>query len=307
MQWQKVLLTTDQGEYQAIAPLIVSASRVTDIPAFHMAWFMRRLREGYCAWVNPFNRVRQYVSFCRCKFIVFWSKNPAPLIPHLEELRDRGLDLYVQFTLNDYEAEGLEPGLPRLWQRMETFARLSELLGRERVVWRFDPLLLGAYLPLETLLERVARLAGILQYFTDTLIFSFIDIASYAKVRSRMQKHFPTIREPGGGEVLRLAAGIARHNSTLHMPLTLASCTEHADLSANGIQTASCVDAMRIEALQPGTTIALPAKDTGQRVACRCAPSKDIGAYGTCMHRCAYCYANSSESPLRDRLTSESL
>ena len=91
MNWPKIPLITDQGEHQAIAPQIISASRATDIPAFHMTWFMRRLRAGYCVWVNPFNRIRQYVSFLRCKFIVFWSKNPAPLMPHLEELRDGDL------------------------------------------------------------------------------------------------------------------------------------------------------------------------------------------------------------------------
>ena len=287
----------------AIAPLIISASRATDIPAFHMAWFMRRLREGYCVWVNPFNRIRQYVSFRHCKFIVFWSKNPAPLMPHLEELRDRGLDMYVQFTLNDYETEGLEPGLPSLQRRMETFARLSALLGRERVLWRFDPLLLGTDLPVEALLARINRLAGTMQHLTDTLTFSCIDIARYAKVRARMQKRFLAIREPGNAEVLRLTTGIAHCNATLQRPLTLASCAEHASRAAGGIRPASCVDATRIHRLCPGVTITLPAKDRGQRAACGCAPSKDIGAYGTCMHLCAYCYANASERAVRARLT----
>lgn len=304
MNWPKTLLTTARGECVAIAPLIVSASRATDIPAFHMAWLMRRLREGYCVWVNPFSRARHYVSFRHCKFLVFWSKNPAPLIPHLEELRDRGLDLYVQFTLNDYEAEGLEPGLPSLQRRMETFARLSELLGRQRVLWRFDPLLLGTNLPAETLLERVARLAGTLQYLTDTLTFSFLDIAPYARVRARLHKHFPAIREPGEEEGLRLAAGIARGNAALRMPLALAACAENADLSACGIRKASCVDAARIGILCPGAAMPLPVKDKGQRAACRCAPSKDIGAYGTCMHGCAYCYANASEHASRRRMAS---
>jgi hypothetical protein len=302
MNWPKIPITANQGEYQAIAPLIVSASRATDIPAFHMAWFMRRLREGYCVWVNPFNRVRQYASFRSCKFIVFWRKNPAPLIPHLEELHDKGLDLYVQFTLNDYEAEGLEPGLPSLRRRVESFARLSTLLGRERVLWRFDPLLLGTGLSLEALLERINRLAETLQYFTDTLTFSFIDITSYARVRARIQKHFPAIREPCGEEVPRLAAGIAHCNATLQMPLTLAVCAEKAELAADGIRTASCVDAARISSLCPETAIKPSHKDRGQRAACGCAPSKDIGAYGTCKHNCAYCYANSSESAVRARL-----
>ncbi|MDR2695729.1 MAG: DUF1848 domain-containing protein [Deltaproteobacteria bacterium] len=294
MNWPKIALPAAGGECRAIAPLIVSASRATDIPAFYMAWLMRRLREGHCVWVNPFNRARQYISFSRCKFIVFWSKNPAPLIPRLQELRDRGLDLYVQFTLNDYEAEGLEPGLPSLQRRLETFARLSELLGRKRVLWRFDPLLLGADLPAATLLGRISRLAGTLQDLTDTLTFSFLDIAPYAKVRARMRKRFPAIREPDAEEIPRLAEGIARCNAALRAPLMLASCAEKADLSACGIRAASCVDMARIRVLCPEAAMPLPLKDRGQRAACGCAPAKDIGAYGTCGHLCAYCYAYSS-------------
>jgi hypothetical protein len=269
-----------------------------------MEWLMRRLREGHCVWVNPFNRARQYVSFSRCKFIVFWSKNPAPLIPRLQELRDRGLDLYVQFTLNDYEAEGLEPGLPALERRVESFARLSEVLGQKRVLWRFDPLPLGTDLPAEALLERIARLAGTLQGLTDILTFSFVDIAPYAKVRARMKKHFPTLREPDGEESLRLAEGIARLNAALPTPLILAACAEKADLSALGIRKASCVDAARIRELCPEAAASLPAKDPGQRAACGCAPSKDISAYGSCMHGCAYCYANSPASASRRRAAS---
>ena len=301
MLWPKTLVNTAGGERPAIAPLIVSAARSTDIPAFHMPWFMRRLREGYCAWVNPFSRVRQYVSFSRCKFVVFWSKNPAPLIPHLEELRERGLDLYVQFTLNDYEAEGLEPGLPALQRRVESFARLSKLLGRKRVLWRFDPLLSGTDLPAEALLERIARLAGTLCGLTEILTFSFVDVTPYAKVRTRMRERFPTFREPDGEECLRLAAGIARCNAALPTPLILAACAETTDLSAIGIRRAACVDAARIRELCPEAVMSLPAKDTGQRAACGCAPSKDIGAYGTCMHGCAYCYADASANASRRR------
>lgn len=116
-----------------MAPYVISASRATDIPAFHVRWLLERLRAGYCLWRNPFNTGQgQYVSFERCRLLVFWSKNPLPLLPHLSEIEDYGFKYYFQFTLNNYEAEGLEPGLPPLEQRLETFCRLSERLGRQR-------------------------------------------------------------------------------------------------------------------------------------------------------------------------------
>ena len=95
---------------EAVAPVIVSASRSTDIPAFYADWFFDRLEKGYSAWINPFCGTRSYVSYDKTRFIVFWSKNPLPLIPYLCRLKDKGIGCYIQYTLNDYEAEGLERG-----------------------------------------------------------------------------------------------------------------------------------------------------------------------------------------------------
>ena len=136
-------ITTDAGERVAArTPVIVSASRATDIPACYADWFFERLRRGYVARINPFDGRRSYISFARTRAVVFWSKNPRPLLPRLAELRERGIHCYVQYTLNDYEDEGLEPHLPPLEERIDTFRRLAEHLGRGLVVWRFDPLLL---------------------------------------------------------------------------------------------------------------------------------------------------------------------
>ena len=123
---------------QAVAPVIISASRSTDIPAFYAKWFFNRLAKGYCIWYNPFNKKPTYVSFSRCKVIVFWTKNPEPIIPFLPELDKRGIHYYFQVTLNDYEQEGFEPCVPKLAHRVEVFKRLSALIGKEKVIWRFE-------------------------------------------------------------------------------------------------------------------------------------------------------------------------
>ena len=114
------------------APVIVSASRSTDIPAFYAKWFINRLAAGYCVWYNPFNQKAMRISFNKTKVIVFWTKNPEPLIEYLPELDKRGIRYYFQFTLNDYESEGFEPNVPALEQRIETFKRLSSLIGKEK-------------------------------------------------------------------------------------------------------------------------------------------------------------------------------
>ena len=103
MAWKKIPLTLADGSVvQAQAPEIVSASRSTDIPAFYADWFFDRLKAGYSAWTNPFNGVKSYIAYKNTRFIVFWSKNPHPLISHLDELQELGIKCYVQYSLNDY-------------------------------------------------------------------------------------------------------------------------------------------------------------------------------------------------------------
>ena len=153
MAWKKKLLTlTDGTQVSAQSPEIVSASRSTDIPAFYADWFFERLKIGYSAWTNPFNGVKSYISYKDTRFIVFWSKNPHPLIKHLEELKDLDIKCYIQYSLNDYEKEGLEKGVPPISFRIDTFRKLVDILGLGGVVWRFDPLVLTDKITIDDLL-----------------------------------------------------------------------------------------------------------------------------------------------------------
>jgi len=106
------IITDNNRKVSAQAPLILSASRATDIPAFYSDWFFDRLAKGYVRWRNPFNGKDSYVSFANTRFIVFWSKNPAPLLPKLHTLIERGIHCYIQYTLNDYEQKNIEPKVP---------------------------------------------------------------------------------------------------------------------------------------------------------------------------------------------------
>ncbi len=303
--WDIVPIGAEVGkELRAAAPVIVSASRRTDIPAFHAEWFFDRLRAGHLKWANPFSGTAQYVSLAKTRAIVFWTKNPNPILPYLAELDRRSLGYYFQFTLNDYEAEGLEPGLPPLSERIATFQELAQTIGKTKVVWRADPLLLADGLAMDRLVERVASVGSRIYAFTEKLVIAFADIERYAKVRSRLRRFGKGCRELSTDEMRVFAEKLVA--ATRSWGLTIATCAEAIDLGDLGIEKNSCIDDRLLARLFREDTELLQflgpeetrhqLKDKGQRKECRCIVSKDIGSYNTCPHACRYCYANATET-----------
>jgi hypothetical protein len=291
----------------AVAPVIISASRSTDIPAFYGDWFMDRLRKRYAAWANPFSGRLQYVSFSRARVLVFWSKNPRPFLPALSELGKAGYNILVLFTLNDYREEGLEPGVPPLDERIRTFSELSSCIGAGRLTWRFDPILLSDTLTVERLLERIQGIGDRLHRYTRRMVISFIDIRRYSRVRRNLAvAGFSGVREPSCEEIMRIARGVSELNEG--WGLEIQACGEESDLSPWGIGREACIpydtlirefphDKVLMEFLRPEEDREKrkrELKDPGQRRWCGCVVSKDIGHYSTCMHGCRYCYANVS-------------
>jgi hypothetical protein len=307
--WDRVIISTEQDDtVEAVAPVVVSASRRTDIPAFYAEWFIRRLQAGYVKWTNPFSGTLQYVSFARTRAVVFWTKNPRPLMPLLPVLDERGIGYYFQFTLNDYEAEGLEPGVPPLAERIETFEALARRVGKERVIWRYDPLLLADGLDVAQLLARVVRVGQAAHPFTEKLVVAFADIERYAKVRNRLRAFGKGCRELSSDEMREFAEALAA--ATRSWGIAIATCAEAIDLTDLGIGRNRCIDGELLARLfghDPELMRFLGPeefrhrlKDKGQRKECGCIVSKDIGAYDTCPHLCCYCYANSSERAVRE-------
>lgn len=333
---EKIFITLENGErVEAVAPVIISASRSTDIPAFFSRWFFNRLAKGYCTWINPFNQQKQYISFSKCKVIVFWTKNPAPIIPYLHILDEMGIHYYFQVTLNDYVTEGLEPNLPSVEERIATFKQLSGLIGPERIIWRFDPILLCRSIPPRTILSKIWKIGNQLKYLTKKLVFSFVDIKAYRKVQNNLVKETNLFSkedvESGEGsdsQRQEIVEGLVKLRDVWKQDgwnLTLATCAESIDLDFYGIEHNRCIDDRLMERVfgddkelvyylrtgelpQPdlfGDVPELPdthknLKDKGQRKLCGCMISKDIGMYNTCRHFCVYCYANTSKKVVLD-------
>lgn len=327
----KIEITTDFGkQVEATAPVIISASRSTDIPAFYAKWFFNRLAKGYCAWYNPFNQQKMYVSFKHCKVIVFWTKNPRPILPYLHELDKQGIHYYFQVTLNDYEQEGFEPNVPKVEQRIKTFKELSEMIGKERVIWRFDPLIITPSTTPRILLSKIWHIGNQLKGYTDKLVFSFVDVIAYRKVQNNLIKETSCFNkdnvvsaEMNDVQRKEIVEGLVRLREVWKEQgwnITLATCAETIDLEAYGIEHNSCIDGRLMERLFAtdyeliyylhtgklpekdmfGNYPELPTKyknlkDKGQRKVCGCMISKDIGMYNTCRHFCIYCYANTSK------------
>ena len=327
---KKILTTDDSKQVEATAPVIISASRSTDIPAFYAKWFFNRLTKGYCAWYNPFNQQKMYISFERCRVIVFWTKNPAPIIPYLPELDKRGIHYYFQVTLNDYVKEGFEPNVPSVDERVETFKKLSSLIGKEKVIWRFDPLIIAPNISPRELLTRIWNVGNKLKGLTDKLVFSFVDVKTYKKVQNNLvnettlfTKEDVENAEANHAQRIEIVEGLKKIREAWYKEgwdIEMATCAEDIDLDAYGIEHNRCIDGELMKRIFAddnelvyylhtlkwpekdmfGEIPPIPqktknVKDTGQRKICGCMVSKDIGMYNTCRHFCVYCYANTSK------------
>lgn len=265
--------------------MILSVSRRTDIPAFFVDWFMNRLREGFVMVRNPMNyhqvsKIELSPAVLDC--IVFWTKNPRPILPYLPEIGE-SYTFYFQYTLNAY-GKDIEQNLPDVETRIRTLQTLSDAIGKERVIWRYDPVLLSPTYDLRWHAETFGRLAKTIAPYVGSAVFSYYD--SYPKVENNIRSLKTRPCQPSEMETLaREFSAIAEANR-----LTLKTCAEAVNLEKYGIGHNCCIDPALIEKIT-GWTIRAK-KDANQRPECGCAESVDIGQYNTCRHGCRYCYAN---------------
>ncbi|MFO7863960.1 MAG: DUF1848 domain-containing protein [Salinivirgaceae bacterium] len=304
---------------RAAAPVIISASRATDIPAFGGEWLSERLKDGYVQKTNPFSGKPYYISFKNAAVFVFWTKDPEPFRSFLEKFN---YPFYFHFTLNNYDGLDIEPGVPSVESRICTFKELANHFGKERILWRFDPLMRFPGMTVDDLLERIEKTAKQLVGYTERLTFSFLTLKGYTAAQKRLN----TVLKPYGlssndllhnseekKRVLHFLAELQQTWKKTDSAFAVKSCAMPENYSPYEISPARCIDDTllarvfgdnaSIQKLLGQTTnlfsseISLP-DDPTQRKHCHCIESKDIGLYNTCNHGCLYCYANKKSNQI---------
>ena len=269
--------------------MIISASRRTDIPAFYPEWLINRLKEGFVLVRNPFNTKqisKIYLSPDVVDCIVFWTKNPQPLIPKLKEIDDLGFKYYFQFTLTSYDTS-LEAKVPPKKSIINTLKKLSEKIGKNKIIWRYDPILLTDHFNFKYHEKWFRFIADELNEYTNKCIISYIDM--YKKCERNLKDvHVKQISDKDKKCLSKTLSDIASDNGMI-----MESCAETLFLSNYGVCPGKCIDDRLISKII-GQKISIE-KDKSQRHECGCVASIDIGAYNTCKHECKYCYANFSK------------
>lgn len=269
--------------------MIISASRRTDIPAFHMEWMMNRLRAGYCLVRNPMVTNVVYridLDPKNVDAIVFVTKNPAPAVPYLREIASMGHLALFQVTITPY-GKDIEPGVRSKADVVDAFRSISERIGADRMVWRYDPVILNDTFNLNYHRRKFELLCRELEGYTDRCTFSFLEM--YGKLQGRRD----VLRSVTHDEMDAMAEMMVPIAERYGM--TLSYCCAKYDLSRWGIEPRGCIDRQMMRRLG----IPFEESNTPLREGCRCVRNIDIGSYDTCMHNCVYCYANHADGSVR--------
>ncbi len=264
--------------------MIVSVSRRTDIPAFYSEWFYNRIKDGFVYVINPFNtkqisKVELTPKTVDC--FVFWTKDAEPMFKRINEIKD--FKYYFQFTLTAYRKD-VEQGTRMKKDIIKTFKKLSTKIGKEKVIWRYDPILLNNYYTKEYHYEWFEKFCSQLEGFTEKCVISFLDL--YKKTeRNTKELNLMLLNENDMNDIAnKLGKIAAKYN------IEIETCSEGVDLSKYGIKKGRCIDDRLVSKII-GSPVDVKKDDT-QREGCGCVKSIDIGQYNTCKHHCLYCYAN---------------
>lgn len=266
--------------------MIIQTGMRTDIPAFYSEWFLNRIREGYVLVRNPYNpgQVTKYsLSPEVVDLIAFCTKNPAPMLSHLDALKSYGQYWFV--TITPYGKE-VEPNVPDKEKVMEDFRRLSDIVGTDSMGWRYDPIFIDENHSVEWHIAEFEKMAETLSGYTESCVISFIDI--YKKV----ERNFPDAREVSKQNRITLGRELIRIAGRYGM--TVRPCAEGNDLEPYGADCSGCMTVKTFETALH-SRLDVPKRKSNQRNGqCACLLGVDIGAYDTCGHLCRYCYANAN-------------
>jgi len=280
--------------FTIVQRMIICASRRTDIPAFHSEWMMNRLRAGYALTRNPVCREVVYkvdLSPRNVDMMIFMSKDPDPIIEHLDEISDLGIRYCFQITITPYGRD-MEPGVPFKADVADSFKRISDKIGKDLMTLRYDPVILNERYDLEYHRRRFEVICRELEGYTERCVFGFVDI--HKKLEGLVSDRM--IRNVTKEEILQIGEILAGIASERGMGLNM--CCSNTDLSKFGITSKGCIDKDYLAFLNVPTEMSVPLRE-----GCKCVKSVDIGHYDTCGHDCIYCYANKADDKDRKKRT----
>lgn len=263
--------------------MIINTGGRTDTVQYYTEWLLRRFSEGYVFSRNPLfpkKVVRYELTPDKVDCVVFCSKNYKPILPRLHEITDR-FNTYFHYTITAY-GKDIEPGVPSIEESMETLIKLSALVGKERIAWRYDPVLITKEYTIQRHLDTFERMAKVLAPHIDRCIFSFVEM--YKKLEFNMPELVPLSEE--GRDSLALGLGAIANKYGIYIQ----TCGTNGDFTKYGIHASGC---MTLDILGKANGIVFKnLKHKGLRQGCHCIESRDLGAYDTCLNGCKYCYAN---------------
>lgn len=274
--------------------MIIQTGMRTDIPAFYSEWLVNRIKEGYVLVRNPYNesQVTRYSLSPDCvDIIAFCTKNPAPMLNHMDVLKPYGQYWFV--TITPY-GKDIEPNVPDKAKVLEDFKRLSDIVGVDSVGWRYDPIIVDEKHSVKWHIAEFERMAATLSGYTKTCVISFIDI--YKKV----ERNMPAARAVPRND--RITIGRAFIDIAKEYGMTIRPCAEGNELAAYGADCSGCMTVKTFETAIHAN-LDVPKRKTNQRNGqCACLLGADIGAYDTCGHLCKYCYANADAALVKENM-----
>lgn len=272
--------------------MIINTGNRTDIPAFYSTWLLNRIKEGFVMARNPYykEQVTKYsLSPDVVDCLAFCTKNPHPLIQHLDKL-----DRYKQFwfvTITPY-GKDIEPNVPDKKQVIEDFRKLSEHIGIDSVAVRYDPIFINDKFDVNMHIKCFEKLLSKLKGYTHDCTISFLDL--YEKVK----RNAPDLRPPNEEEQREIAEAFSKIGRDSNIKIH--ACCEKTFLEEYGIDCKGCMNQEIVEkAIDNKLDVPRIIK---KREGCNCLLENDIGAYNTCGHLCKYCYANANEKLVKENM-----
>ena len=265
--------------------MILNTGGRTDTVQYYTEWLLNRFSEGYVLSRNPLfpNKVTRYeLTPDKVDCVVFCSKDYRPILPRLHEITDR-FNTYFHYTITAYGRD-VEPGVPSIDDSIDILIELSGIVGRQRVAWRYDPVLLTDRYTVETHMETFESMAERLHPHIDRCIFSFVEM--YRKLERNIPEILP-LSDEDKDDLARGLGEIAKHHD-----IAIQTCGTNGDFTRYGIMKSGC---MTLDILGRANGVEFrDLKHKGMREGCHCIESRDIGAYDTCLNGCRYCYANTN-------------